>query len=196
MATDEERNRGAGAFSTPGVDIPAARPPYVTATSGPQVTFKFLNVEPPTSVYISRDDLLLFRVWNSVPGVNVGLHVRVLRPDGVLMPNDFPTFPSSNRVLNSTVLNITEGYLLSCAVFAAGATIARGQCFVQVGVIRGGLPGTLIVQGLISDYVVTPQFLTFPGGTFRSSTEGPGVILRVAGSNPAAGADRFRQCEP
>lgn len=174
---------------TPGQPVTGADPSFRSLTLPNLVTFGIKDLTPPSDLYLQRDDLMFFRVWTSVPGLNVGLHVRVLDTNGVIFAGDYPTFPTSNRALNSTTFQLTEGFLLSAVCFLAGATVRRGQCFVQVGVVRGAPPTTFVVAGLISDYLVSPEFLPWPGGKWIQPLEGPGARLTITGSVPAAGAD-------
>lgn len=189
MATEQERNRGAGAYSSPGVDRKSDVSPAVIITSAPEVKFRHLDLDPPSFVYITREDALKVNLWNSAAGAQVLCNFRILRPDGVIVPNSFSIFPPNTRARTATIFGLTEGFLLSVQLFGQAGGILRGQCFAYVEICRPPSGTVIGYETLVSDYVTNGATIGWPGGRVQQSTEGPGFLHSVAVGNPAAGAD-------
>lgn len=153
------------------------------------VGFRRAGVPPPAPHYITRDDRLFVRVFNSLPNVVVHAKGRIMLPGGDVVPFDYSLTPTTVRASNLSRFDIPEGFLLGLTVWAEVATPRRGHTFVQVGFSRGGQIGNEFVQLLISDYVTANCVLGWPGGPLRSSVEGPGVLRSFGGVNPAAGSE-------
>src|SRR6267154_5527200 len=97
MATEAERNRGAGAFSTPGVDTPAKAAAFESAAASPLVKFKFQGVEPPSNLYVTENDSIVGIISNSAVGMTVLVNTRILRRDGVIQYSQDAVVVPSNR---------------------------------------------------------------------------------------------------
>src|SRR5260370_25346862 len=90
VATEAERNRGAGAYTTPGVDVKSDLAPSPIITSSPVVRFKLIDIDPPGFVYINREDQLqVFADGLSFAGAVVEFSVRILRTDGTIVASAF-----------------------------------------------------------------------------------------------------------
>src|SRR5947209_13967749 len=123
MATDAERNRGAGAYSTPGIDTLPSKAPAQIITTQPIVSFLTKGVQPPSPLYVGRDDLLFLRVFNSQPGAQVRLLARLLivppnEQAGLpqIQPYQFDMTPTSDRNANDLFIGLAEGFLLDVAI--------------------------------------------------------------------------------
>jgi hypothetical protein len=147
------------------------------------------QVDPPTALYITRNDHILLRVHNSTPGLIVRTRLRLLLPEGNVIPMTFDATPTSARVLFETSFQLGEGFLLGLAVRGEAAAARRGACFVQVLLLRGGLQADQPVETLFSDYLAEGQLIGWPGGNIRQSLEGPGLMRNILGTAPAAGAN-------
>lgn len=62
--------------------------------------------------------------------------------------------------------------------------IRRGECYIKVTLIHEAE----ILAVLSSAYVTDSKSITWPPGIFEGSTEGPGLVRLVTGTDPAAGA--------
>jgi len=62
------------------------------------------------------------------------------------------------------------------------APVRRGECYVRVTLMIDGEP----VQRLASAYLTDSKTLSWPPGQYESSTEGPGLIRSILGTDPAA----------
>ncbi len=143
----------------------------------------------PSPLYIGRDDRLLVRVHNTATGLAVVVRVRLMQPDGLIVPLSYTLRPTADRTLQTASFDLTEGFLLGLAVLGESAVARRGQAFVAVLLVRGGALASEPVQTLVADYLSEGQLVGWPGGEIRSSVEGPGVMRSIAGTNPAAGAE-------
>jgi hypothetical protein len=182
-------NRGAGAYSTPGVDTPAGVPSTPIVTSAPEVKFKFVHVEPPGALYLTRDDLITIIITNSQPGVEVDLHYRQLLPDGSIHRGFMPFFPTSNRVFNFFSFTPGEGFMLSLSIGASPVSTKRGQTFVRVGLAYGTAGGGTTMGVLLTGYLSGRTNLVWPISPPDYAPNGPGFIRVITGTTPAAGAE-------
>lgn len=195
MATDAERNRGAGAYSTPGVDHPATPGgEFKTEGFGPQVSFKITDVNFPSAVYIGRDDRLIVEIAPSAANAPI-LSGRILRVNPFTGIGDvfymFEQLPAlnPNRVFQAFVFNPGEGFLLNVCLTPNASAIHRGQEYVAVSLIRGTAASFFRVATLIGDYLCTGGNLAWPGSRVLCCSEFPGNLRVVQITNPAAGAD-------
>lgn len=190
MATDAERNRGAGAYSTPTVDHAAPTAISDINSTLPIVDFNLKQVEPPSPLYIQQADRFFLSGLNS--DVNVAqllLNGRILRAsDGQVSPFNLAMNITSDRVVTRQMFDLTEGYLLGAKILGLGGT-TRGRCYVSLDIARGQVANRTLYQQLIADYISRNHDATWPGGDYIHSIDGPGWAHRVAGATPAAGAD-------
>jgi hypothetical protein len=154
----------------------------------PQVNFLTTGVQPPSRVYIQANENLGVRAWNSVTNRRLLVRGRILRPDGEIIPfqRDFDVM-TDDRIVNNFTLPLTEGFLLSCVFLSAADSPRRGQTYIDAGLIRGDEVVDGIFDQLVSGYIEANRVLVWPTATAQSPTEGPGVIRRITGTDPAAG---------
>ena len=163
--------------------------PAQIISAAPLVAFTTAGVQPPAQSYLTRDDHLFLRVWNSAAGVTVSLRYRFLDPKLGVLAGTVPLIPSTDRLANFLRIPLGEGFLLSVTLSVSAGTPKRGQTFCQAGVVRGGELANEPAALLISDYLADTCLLAWPGGPLRSSTEGPGFLRSLTGTNPAANTE-------
>lgn len=183
------------------------------STSLPAITrFKWTDVDPPSPLYVLRDDVLLLQ---AIPGQGVGndsvtFNYRFLRvpevqggqpsdlgkPGGPRGVVDYGIIDTGVDVINTTANGVVvsktrtlgEGFLLSLS--ASGSTAPqRGDMFARAVLIRGGGTFANAAQLLFADYVTTFQAAGWPGGRALNSAEGPGALRALVVGAPGAGAD-------
>jgi hypothetical protein len=188
--------------------------PNFTSGSIPNiVTFSLKGLEPPSPLYIQRDDQLVIEGVSSLVGTSVIVTARLLlasaptagQPDtghhdpvdAALGGNPVVTIQQVMQIPSAftaaiLTLPLAEGYLLS--VTAVGGPVsasARGQLFIRLWINRGatfvGSPNA--AQILVSDYVTINAPIGWPASRVLYPTEGPGNLREVTVANPAAGAD-------
>jgi len=142
--------------------------------SGPEVTFQTQRILPPSAIYVALDDALCLKAFYNIPGgTSFVVTLRLLRPDGIVMPQVF-SFTISNAFGGTQFFPPAEGFLLS-ATITSDAANAR-QCFVKLMVIRGGQtsqdqhPGQIFCQG----YAGGLAYLSFPQSPIESALSGYG----------------------
>lgn len=183
-------NRGAGAYSTPGVDAPFKLEDFKPRTSRPAVKFKLTDVDPPSELYLEQTDRLngSYATSLTVP-IEVDVAGRFLRAeDGVISPFAYPFIGVGGRVPTSFFLDLGEGYLLGIST-TPRVRSPRGQFYSNLGVIRGTAAGQPALDQLISDYSSPFHAAHWPGGEQVGSVEGTGLTRSITGTTPAAGAE-------
>jgi hypothetical protein len=157
----------------------AANPPPRPITRPPLVHFTTRDVQPPSIVYVSNDDSLLVQLYNSVPGAVISVTYRLLLADGTLIAGVENITPTSDRVRNSVIFNLPEGFLLGCRIAVRSGTVKRGQCWIAAAIGTGQLKTFNATQQFLADYVSSDMPISFPGGRQISSVEGPGFPVVI-----------------
>lgn len=156
---------------------------------GNQVDMKLFRVNPPSLLYITRDDQLMVRVLNNQNAI-ITLHIRgrIFTLDGFLVPFDL-TLKANNVTTTEQVFQLAEGFLLDVAIRADGVSIQRGQMYTQAFLARGNEPNVLPTQLLIAGFIVGQQPIGWPFALQESPVNAQGSILSTSVANPAAGSD-------
>lgn len=127
--------------------------------------------------------------YNAASGVRVSLQGWILGTDGVPRPFALTHAPNTDRTLATDTVVLGDGWLLCAHVVATAGSPRRGQCFVRVQLTLGHSSISDAFATVLQGYVVDTLGLAFPGSPVSLSTDGPGVIRTVTGTNPAAGAE-------
>lgn len=151
--------------------------------------FRRHRVGPPTSLYVTLDDVILFQGWAPLATTPVRLSMRLLTPEGVVVPSFYIINVAANGT-TPTLKAITnlEGFVLSMS--AEVATGLAGAVWVNVVIQRG--TGTQdFTQGLniLQGYPSLTDTLSWPQAPPAKSIDGRGLANVVAIGNPGAGAD-------
>ena len=155
---------------------------------GPAVTFRTLDVLPPSAYYVGVDEQVTLEVYTNAPGATFQMVVRVLSAQGVISLESVavPSSGASAQTL-STGIQGMEGYVLSACVVSQNAL--PGSAFARVRLVRAPyLPSGPTTALLIAGYVSDKQILAYPTVPPRPAVEGPGN-LRTFELFPAAGAE-------
>lgn len=138
---------------------------------------------------ITRDTNLRIDSFNAASGVTLTIVVRSIGFDGTPIVDIFNHAPNTDRSIKTDTYLLSDGWLLSCQVYASSGSPRRGQCFVRVQLIQGLTGATLSLATLVQGYVQDTTALAYPGSAIEPSTAGRGVIRSITGTNPAAGAE-------
>lgn len=193
----------------PGQPTEGPDPHFSTGAVPNLVDFGFHAIDPPSTLYIQRNDVLNVEVITNQPLETVRICTRLLLP---VMPlpgqpdTGTPVFqatpqrggtnivegqsniaPTALRTAQFLNIPLMEAFLLSVNAFSTVAT-TRGQTFCQVILQRAG-GGSGASQTLFADYVTLNKNLSFPGGRALNPIESNGWSHSVQVPNPAAGAD-------
>lgn len=177
--------------------------------------FGFSNVNPPSQLYVQRDDTLVVEGWATRLTHTLQVTARILMAPfptggqpGSPNPRDTPPGPGSTNTIQTVTallqvaaanastqalsIPLPEGYLLSVAVVEQSANApTRGVCFCRAFISRGPtqVVGPFAARALFADYVVSNGPIGWPEGRVLAPTEGPGDLRAITVGNPAAGAD-------
>jgi len=139
--------------------------------------------------YIRNNDFLRISAWNSATGVTLEWSGLLLTTAGDYVPLQGTLVPTTDRLETSVALQLTEGFLYHLQFRVTAGTVRRGQCFVKAQLQQGDVDNAIKHTTLISDYVELGYEPVFPGSPIRSSTEGPGLLRLITGTDPAAGVE-------
>ncbi len=169
---------------------PATAEHFQVASQRPAVKFLSRGVQPPSQVYVTNQDVLTLLAASSQTAEAITVTYRLLRADGELISGQF-IFPiTGDNNLNVKSEPLAEGFLLSLAVQARGAT-TRGQTFARLFLQNPSLGVLVPSYMLMADYVTTAMSAAYPNGRVLMPTEGPGFVHGVAIAQPAAGTSIF-----
>jgi hypothetical protein len=197
----------------PGEPRPLAEGEFVQSAPPNVVTFSIQGVEPPSPVYVQRDDVLVIEGISDTADEALNVLVRFLpasptsagQPAPAGAPGTIKISPPGSTSLGiiSASLRIplafqdytlqvplAEGYLLSLSLIPLSA-MRRGQVFGRAYIQRGTAGGysTNCSLMLVADYITNQVPANWPNGTLKSPCEGPGRLVSVRSVAPAAGLD-------
>jgi hypothetical protein len=159
------------------------------ARSWPEVHFKHLGVQPPAALYVTQSEFLVVKTLSSVANPALTVSYRLLGADGQVSYNQSALANLAAGSINTQLFPMREGFLIDICVSAFGSTIQRGQTFVSLSLQFGNASGQTPFNVLAADYVTNSKPLAWPEGPIATSVDGPGSIVSLAGSVPAAGAE-------
>ena len=156
----------------------------------PVVEFTNRFVQPPSNLYVFRDDKLFLRSHSPFPSLGLFLRARLLTPAGEIVTLEYGhTTSSPSRTPLLTTHDIPEGFLVGVTVHTADTIFTRGDVYVVCGITRGGDAPGAITQILAADYIEGVKGPAWPVGPIRSSVEGPGLLAGVEQADSVAGAE-------
>ena len=177
------------------------------------VQFRFERVDPPTPIYIQRDDVMVVQGVTQNASDSLKITIRLLQPfaqfpgqpdqgDGAAVTRESLIGPGyiqtiqqllqlpGPRVGNFVTIPMSEGYLLSLSIVAnVGGT--RGATFARAWLNRGPVSASFAntAQILFSDYVTFFAPAGWPSGRVLSPADGPGLITSYQQVTVTAGTD-------
>lgn len=146
------------------------------------------NAAPPVNSYIGVDDQLIIILAASVSAVPVSVNLRLLRPDGSIVPNVWNYTTTVSRSGIAITQQVTEGFILS-AVVTGGVTNVTRSVYATLMIARGGTVSLQDYQVLCEGYISAGAPLSWPTGVNMSPVDCAGNIRSITGTLPAAGAD-------
>jgi hypothetical protein len=158
-----------------------------SATSA--VGFETDDAPPPPGFYVGVDDKLF--VFYNANGSNSGLivNVRMLRPDGIIVPLKFVTPPANQPTPAGFTFQLMEGWMLSVQAIVGGTLVPTSMAFTTIGVGRPPFTGSDMYGVLCAGYVSAFMPVSYPEMQPIRAVDGTywyGVLATVA---PGAGAD-------
>ena len=164
--------------------MPYRLPSRHTQPQGQVIHFLLQNVPPPADRYIAPTDTMELRVKNPIVDVNITVGVRLLDTFGLVQSTSTTyNVKAGGTGTKPLQVQISEGFLLGAVIQVDKAV--RGQCFVQLILVRGqAKQATILGEVLLQDYVTTTDDLSFPQSPIRSSLDGKGNIYSITGPDP------------
>jgi len=164
--------------------------PFIPQSRPPDVVFEPRSITPPGAIYVSKDDFLQVEHRGSVVGGAFWVVGRLLLPNSEINPFAFQLFPSSNRTVGRTNIQLPEGHLISVAVSDFAGFYNRGQLHVSVHLVRTRETGfTSPSHVLIFGYPNFVRSFSWPPGFNEEFIAGHGFLRSITGTNPALGVE-------
>jgi hypothetical protein len=146
-------------------------------------------ITSPFQFYVGGEDNLRVRVWDGASGQTLVVGVRSVDSSGAVQVTNESIVLSGTYTAQTRILKLNPGAVLSVAAEVIGGLVQRGQCFVQVDLVRG-YDGPLVTIGtLLQGYAGTFMGLAYPGSPIIGPLEGPGYVRIIDGALPAPGAN-------
>lgn len=146
------------------------------------------TITTPFQFLVSGEDHLRVRVWASAATGALVVSGRAADRDGEIRVWNDAIALGGSRLLQTRMIPLAPGYVLSVSAELPEGAVERGQCFVQVDLVRG-LSGPLTTLGtLLQGYVASAGGLAYPGSPIVGPLEGPGFYRTLVGTIPAPGA--------
>ena len=164
-------------------------PPRVIAL-GPELLLRGTVIPSFAAYAVTGEDNL--RVWamSSVVNIQVSVQGRFLdAAQGQTIPFSFPLLAPGNRTLTVQDFPLGTGYMLNILAYGPSSGVQIGQCYVCVQLVRGLFGGKTVLATLLAGYVGGFNYLGWPGSPITNMTDGPGALLNIAVSSPAAGQE-------
>lgn len=143
------------------------------------VTWKTAEIQPPSPLYLSRDDGLRVNVFNNHVGMEVEFAGRFLRSDGVVQHLREVLIPDASGQVNSFDIGVAEGFLLNASLHAHVTFLRRGVTYAALTMTQGSGVALVETTTLIADYLTAESPRSWPPGVFRSPSEGVGNVRVV-----------------
>jgi hypothetical protein len=147
------------------------------------------TITTPFQFLVTGEDHLRVRVWSSNPADPLVISGRSVVADGSIQIFSEVIALGAVRALQTRMIPLAPGYVLSIAAeILAGAT-QRGQCFVQIDLVRGLGVAQTTLGTLLQGYVASFNGLAYPGSPIEDSLSGPGYSRTVIGTDLGPGVD-------
>jgi hypothetical protein len=140
-------------------------------------------------IYCAGEDSIRVTSLSNAAGAVV-LSGRFLACTGEIVPFEHRHSLGNDRSIAATLVSrLGEGWLLSLSAALDAGTLASGQAWARVDVIRGEAANGTTLATLIQGTLTDTHRRAWPGSPIATSIEGAGVIRTVLGADPAAGAE-------
>src|SRR5574342_1425105 len=142
-----------------------------------------------SAVYLTGEDHVRVRSFNSAAGVELALEGRFLQLTGAVEAFAERHVPATDRTVATSTFSRGEGWLLGLQVRASAGSPRRGQTYVLVEIVRGRTGAIQPLQLLLKGYATDTTPLCWPAQASLDSVELPGAIPSITWTNRAAGAE-------
>lgn len=159
------------------------------------VDFIRLGVQPPSRVYVTRDDRIILRIWSPIAALAWRVSIRWQDPEGRIVPQFLNGSNTTSGATPATiVLSSAEGYLLSATVETSNTT--QLTAYASLEILRGaGTSDQTRGQVILCGIVPITGALSFPQALNTSPLFGRGTVRSFAVAAAGAGFE-FTQAVP
>lgn len=165
-------------------------PPAEVKSTPPLISFLTKDVQPPSPLYIQRDDAILIRSTAAAASLTAVVRARMLEPNGHIKETEVQIVTSPTIGLSvNTLITLEEGFLLSITAIPTGILTIPGLFNISAFVVRGQNSLQEVVQTLFAGYLSAEVCVGWPSTPPRHPQEGPGQPINNTVGNPAAGSD-------
>ena len=156
----------------------------------PQIEFTNRFVQPPSNLYVFRDDKLFVVSLSLFASLTFGIRGRLLTPKGEVITIDF-TFTTSATIRTpaQVTFDLQEGFLLGLTLVSPLTVLSRGLLYATCGITRGGDPPGAITEILFAGYMEGANAPSWPLTGIESPTSGAGSLRPQNVVDPVAGAE-------
>lgn len=143
----------------------------------------------PSPFYLTGEEALRLTSFANVGGLTLTVTGRILRPDNTIARINFTHTPSSSRVAATTIVSLSEGWLLGLTVRASAGAPAFGQVWANLE-LGNSLGATFAVdQTLGYGFLTANTPFAWLASVNTLPLDGPGNLRSITGTTPAAGAE-------
>lgn len=143
----------------------------------------------PAAFYVTGEDTIELAGYCISSGVRLVMGGRFLSLDGIEVPFVHELALTSNRLIATLVRSLGPGWIQNVTVQSSGNVVAYGYCYARVRILRGLTSIAVPLATLCAGNVTIQQPIAFPGGSIRSTHDGPGGLRSITGTDPAAGLE-------
>jgi len=156
-----------------------------------QPPFKFsAALVPPTgAVYIPPGTAIAITIITSLTARVSRTQLQRLLPSGRIQTDTFPFTHTGSGTPESTIVALSESFILSINVDLSGTNTRRGELFYQLQILRSTGPPAPLVQTLLQNYLTTTQTISYPLSRILDPYEGPARTVTQTPAVPGAGAE-------
>jgi hypothetical protein len=125
----------------------------------------------------------------SIAGATVQALIRTMNARGVIKRHIMKVAPANTRTAATVKIGVGDGVLLDATIRVTGATPLYGQVGAVLDLIQSNSGEQQATATIGSGYVTATSPIICPIEGPFSFVDGPGAVLTVVGSVPAAGAN-------
>jgi len=143
----------------------------------------------PSALYVEGTEALRISSLGNTAGVTLTISGRMLKPDNTVERIFITHTPNSNRTVASTIVALSEGWILGLTVRATGGAPLFGSTWVNLELVTGQFGAVQVIQSLGSGFVTTNTPWSWPTGVSYLPLDGAGHVRIIQGTVPGAGVE-------
>lgn len=146
---------------------------------------------PPFALRVGFRDKLRFTVIGWVAGRIVSFRGRLLLLDGSVVPFEQRITIVAVGTSYSIEMPVDSGYLISASANVVTTSVAHGEVFAQISLVRAETSTSGLEVALVANYVTSTTVRSWPHSPIVHPLETPGYKRIIGVTSPAAGDPGF-----